>query len=99
MRMPRVEAQAAGEFSSSCANVLHQRGDLHELDARANAVEPCHAFQKRIVKEGSGRVFRVPDVKVRGFTLSGIDREGLGAQTRHSLKSSRALSRRSSAPL
>jgi len=32
---------------ASCTSVLHQRGNLHELDARANAVETCHALQKR----------------------------------------------------
>src|SRR5215813_6301860 len=79
-------AACPSERGASCPSVLHERGNLHELDARANAVETGHALHKRIVKKSSGRGFGFPDVKVPGLTLCGIDREGLETQSRHSLK-------------
>jgi len=43
--------------TTSRPGVLHERGNLHELDARTNAVETCHALQKRIGKKSFGRIF------------------------------------------
>jgi hypothetical protein len=56
---PRGPLRSFAIFVSghSRSNVLHQRGDLHELDARANAVETRYALQKRIGKKSLGRVF------------------------------------------
>ena len=35
-------------LAASRTSVLHERGNLYELDAGANAVETCHAPQERI---------------------------------------------------
>jgi hypothetical protein len=35
----------------SCASVLHQRGNPHELDTRDYAVETCYTLQKRVGKK------------------------------------------------
>ena len=43
--------------AASCTSAIYQRGNLHELDAGANAVEARHALQKCIGEKGFGRVF------------------------------------------
>src|SRR5215813_2200271 len=73
-------------LAASCSSVLHQRGNLHELDAGAYSVETRYALQKRIGEKRFGCVLGVPDVEIRGLTLSGIDRERLGTQSGHALK-------------
>ena len=51
-RLRRLQRQCEVEFHpASSASVFHERGNLHELDARAYAVERCHAVQKRIGKK------------------------------------------------
>jgi hypothetical protein len=44
-------------LAALCTSVVYERGNLHELDAGTNAIETCHALQKRIGKKGFGRVF------------------------------------------
>src|SRR5207342_2510438 len=84
-QLRRLPRQCEAEFHpASSASVLHERGNLHELDARAYAIESCHAVQKRIIKKDSGRILRIPNVKVEGFAPSGVYREGLGMQSGHS---------------
>ena len=43
-----------GLLVPSCSSVLHQRRNLHELDAGAYAVETRYALQKRIGEKGFG---------------------------------------------
>ena len=35
----------AGRPNKSCPDVLHERGNLHELDARAHTVETGHPLE------------------------------------------------------
>src|SRR5262249_34938253 len=72
--------------TTSCSSVLHERGDLHKLDGRAYTVETGYAPEKLIGEERLGCVLGLPNVKVRGLTLFGIERERFGAQSWHSLK-------------
>ena len=37
-----------------CSNVLHERGNLHELDARAHTVETGYLIEKLFAKERFG---------------------------------------------
>src|SRR5215467_5094215 len=64
-----------GLLVPSRSGVIHQRRNLHELDAWPYAVETRYALQKRIGEKRFGCVFRVPDIEVRCLALSGVDRE------------------------
>jgi hypothetical protein len=63
--------------SASCSSILHQRGNLNELDDGAHSVDTGHALEKLMIEEGFGSIFRVPNIEVDGFTLFGIEGEGL----------------------
>jgi hypothetical protein len=54
---PRHEAIPRDHGTTSRPGVLHQRGDLHELDSGAHTIKLRHALKQLISKERFGGVF------------------------------------------
>src|ERR1700691_3650002 len=66
--------------------IVHDLGDLHELNGWRDAVQAGHSLTQLLGGELLRRLFGVPDVEVDRSLLLIIEGEELKPQARHALK-------------
>ena len=95
----RVRARRASRRARGLrVRVVHERGDLGELDGGPDAVEAGHPLDELLVEERPGRRVGLPDVEVRRLALLGTHGERLGARAPACPRTSCGRLRRSFAP-